>query len=92
MLFVVERKDRDFQLNNFDDEACDVYDQTRIFVVANCDDYDEIFSDTKKRKVEEVDQMNQLDVFRHRTDRYLNGEEKKKGMRMFCFEETILPE
>jgi hypothetical protein len=58
-----------------------------LVVVANYDDYDEICFD---RMVEEVDRMNQLNVFQYPIDKYLYGNERIKSFRVVFF--LILPE
>ena len=53
VLFAVEMNDRDLQLNNFvvvvdDDGELYVNNEKQLVVVANYDDYDEIFSDARR--------------------------------------------
>lgn len=64
-----------------------VNDMKSLVVVANYDDYDEICFD---RMVEEVDRMNQLNVFQYPIDKYLYGNERIKSFRVVFF--LILPE
>lgn len=77
VLFVVEKNNRDLQLNNYDaDDEWYVNDEKHFVVLANYDDYVEIFSHTRKNTIEEQDQMNQLDAFQRRIDTYLNNKQE----------------